>query len=173
MLSSKELLQAKKLAPSIRQFHKELLDHLYAQAAEAGRYPSPENMLLNELFPLVKVAILGDDLPPQPPDSRDQDVTDLETALGSSLYRDIFHDAVDAYFRHRPELEIKRGKSGPKPNVEQIERILKLHSSKSYRQIAKEELQAVPEGEAKDLLIEKERERIRAAARRARRRSRT
>jgi hypothetical protein len=54
-----------------------------------------------------------------------------------------------------------------------MERILKLHSSKSWREIAKEELQAEPEGEAKDLLIEKERERIRVAAGRARRRSRT
>jgi hypothetical protein len=54
--------------------------------------------------------------------------------------------------------------------LELLERVLKLHPSKSYREIAKEELQAEPEGEAKDLLIEKERERIRAAARRARRR---
>ena len=34
---------------------------------------------------------------------------------------------------------IPKGDRGPKPNVEQMERILKLHSSKSYREIAKEE----------------------------------
>ena len=108
--------------------------------------------------------------PPQPPD---QDFTDLQVKLGLRIYRQLFGDAVAAYFRHRPGLEIKKGKPGRKPNVKQMERILKLHSSKSYREIAKEELQAEPEGEAKNLLIEKERERIRAAARRARRRSRT
>jgi hypothetical protein len=46
-----------------------------------------------------------------------------------------------------------------------------LHSNNaSYREIAKKELQAEPEGEAKTLLIEKESERIRAAVRRFRRR---
>jgi len=63
-------------------------------------------------------------------------------------------------------LEIKKGKRGPRPNVEQMEHVLTLHPSKSYRELAKEELQAEPEGEAKNLLIEKERERIRAVKRR-------
>jgi len=43
----------------------------------------------------------------------------------------------------------------------------------SYADIAKEELQSEPEGEAKALLIEKERERIRASVRRSRRRQST
>jgi len=47
-----------------------------------------------------------------------------------------------------------------------MEHVLTLHPSKSYRELAKEELQAEPEGEAKNLLIEKERERIRAVKRR-------
>jgi hypothetical protein len=48
-----------------------------------------------------------------------------------------------------------------------------LHSSKSYAEIAKKELEAEPEGEAKKLLIQKEAERIRASVRRSRRRNKT
>ncbi|MFZ2000534.1 MAG: hypothetical protein WAU73_14190 [Candidatus Sulfotelmatobacter sp.] len=48
-----------------------------------------------------------------------------------------------------------------------------LHPSESYRQMAKKELQSEPEGEAKNLLIEKERERIRQSVRRSRRRKNT
>ncbi len=168
MVSSKDIQEAKEFCARFRRFSKELLDHLCAQAAETGRYLTPDRAI-DQLYLLVKVAILGD-LPPEPPDLRDQDVTDLEAALGSRLFRDTYHDAVDAYFRHRPGLEIKKGKPGRRPNVEQLERILKLYPSKSYREIAKEELQAEPEGEAKNLLIEKERERIRAVVRRVRRR---
>jgi hypothetical protein len=176
MVSSKDIQEAKKICAGIRQANKELLDHLYAQAAEAGIYPLPHRVI-DELSRILK-GMIREVAPPQPPHLRDQpgistDVTDLEDILGRRLYRDTYHDAVDAYFRHRPGLEIKKRKPGPKPNVEQIERILKLYSSKSYREIAKEELQAEPEREAKDLLIEKERERVRAIVRRARRRNRT
>jgi hypothetical protein len=113
--------------------------------------------------------------PPQPTHLRDDqpgvsaDV--FEALLGSSLFEEVYRVACDAHVRHMPGR--KKKTPGPKPNVELLEHFLKLHSSKSWREIAKEELQAEPEGEAKDLLIEKERERIRAAARRARRRSRT
>jgi len=174
MVSSKDFQDAKKFCASFRKYSKAMLDHLCAQAAETGRYLTPDNAI-QQLYLLTKVAILRD-LPPlslamfQRSIMRDQDVIDLEAVLGTKLYRDTYHDAVDAYFRHRPGLEIKKGKPGRKPNLELLERVLKLHPSKSYREIAKEELQAEPEGEAKDLLIEKERERIRAAARRARRR---
>jgi hypothetical protein len=116
MMSSKDILQAKKLSVSIRLLFKELLNHLYAQAAEAGRYPSPERMIFDELLPLVEVAILAD----RPLDLRAaqramllaQDVTDLQAMLGIRLYKQLWHDAVDAYFRHRPELKIKKGKRG-------------------------------------------------------------
>jgi hypothetical protein len=173
MVSSKDFQDAKKFCASFRKYSKAMLDHLCAQAAETGRYLTPDNAI-QQLYLLTKVAILGD-LPLslamfQRSIMRDEDVIDLEAVLGTKLYRDTYHDAVDAYFRHSPGLEIKKGNPGRKPNLELLGRILKLHPSKSYREIAKEELQAEPEGEVKDLLIEKGRERIRAAARRARRR---
>jgi hypothetical protein len=105
MVSSKDIQAAKKVCAGHRQFFKELLDHLYAQAAEAGRYPSPERMIFDQLLPLVEVAILRDQ-PPQPPD---QDFTDLQVRLGLRIYRQLFDDAVAAYFRYRPELKIKIG----------------------------------------------------------------
>jgi hypothetical protein len=124
MVSSKDIQETKKFCTGMRQANKELLDHLYTQAAETGRYPSPCKAI-DELYLLLKVAILGD-LPPQLPDLRDQDVIDMETVLGTRLFRDTYHDAVDAYFRHRPGLEIKKGKPGRKPNVELAKRIWAL-----------------------------------------------
>jgi len=154
--------------------NKEVLDHLYAQAAETGRYLTPDKAIY-QLYQLLKVVVIGN----QPPMTlaefqriimRKQDAIDLEAWLGSRLFRDTYHDAVDAYFRHRPGLEIKKGKRGRRPNVELIEHVLTLHASKSYREIAKVGLRTVPEGKEKNLRIEKERERIRAVVRRDRRR---
>jgi hypothetical protein len=170
MVSSKDIEETKKICAGIRQMNKEVLDHLYAQAAETGHYLTPDKAIY-QLYQLLQVVVIGN----QPPMTlaefqrsimRKQDAIDLEAWLGSRLFRDTYHDAVDAYFRHRPGLEIKKGKRGPRPNVEQMEHVLTLHPSKSYRELAKEELQAEPEGEAKNLLIEKERERIRAVKRR-------
>lgn len=62
-----------------------------------------------------------------------------------------------------------KGKPGRRRDS-RAEEYATLHPSKSYRQMAKEELHAEPEGEAKGLLIEKESERIRALVRRSRRR---
>jgi hypothetical protein len=155
MVSSKNVEELKKICAGIRQMNKEVLDHLYAQAAETGHYLTPDKAI-NQLHLLLKVAILGN-LPPmtlaefQRSIMRNQEVIDLEAWLGTRLFRDTYQDAVDAYFRHRPGLEIKKGKPGPKPNEELIKRILKLHTSKSYREIAKLGLKALPEGEAKKL----------------------
>ena len=124
MVSSKDFQDAKKFCASFRKFSKAMLDHLCAQAAETGRYLTPDNAI-QQLYLLTKVAILGD-LPPQPLDLRDQDAIDLEAVLGTKLYRDTYYDAVDAYFRHRPGLEIKKGKPGRKLNVELAERIWAL-----------------------------------------------
>jgi hypothetical protein len=117
MVSSKDIAEAKNL----RQFFKELLDHLYAQAVETGRYPSPERMIFDEILPLVEVAILRE----QTPQRLVQGFTDMQSRLGSKLYRQLFDDAVAAYFRHRPGLEIK-GKRGRKPKLELAERIWAL-----------------------------------------------
>jgi hypothetical protein len=129
MVSSKDLQETKKFCASFRKYSKAMLDHLCAQAAETGRYLTPDNAI-QQLYLLTKVAILGN----QPPLSlamfqrsimRDQDVIDLEAVLGTKLYRDTYHDAVDAYFRHRPGLD-KKGKPGRKAEMELAESIWKL-----------------------------------------------
>jgi len=173
MVSGKDIQEAKKISQRLRQFSKKFFEDFYDKAEEAGRFPSPLQAAL--AFGRILKRATEEEWPPQPshPDQPGVSAEVFEALLDSRLFQQVYHEAVEAYFRHTPGLEIKKGKPGRKPNVELIERILKLHSSKSWREIAKEELQAEPEGEAKDLLIEKERERIRAAARRARRRSRT
>jgi len=72
---------------------------------------------------------------------------------------------------------VPKGKPG-RPVDSKAGEYFEQHSGKSsYAEIAKQELQqelqSVPENEAKTLLIEKESERIRAIVRRARRRNRT
>jgi len=170
MVSSKD--QAKKISQGLRQLSKKFFDDFYAKGAKAGRYPWPHEAMAALGRILTRAAEEYEE--PQPTHLQDQtgvsaDV--FEALLGSRLFEEVYRVACDAHVRHMPGR--KKKTPGPKPNVELLEHFLKLHSSKSWREIAKEELQAEPEGEAKDLLIEKERERIRAAARRARRRSRT
>jgi hypothetical protein len=125
MVSTKDLQETKRICAGIRQYGKEMLDHLCAQAAETGYYLTPDKAI-EQLYLLTKVAVLGD-LPPQPPDLRDQDAIDLEAVLGTKLFRDTYHDAVDAYFRHRPGLD-KKGKPGRKAEIELAERIWKLQA---------------------------------------------
>jgi hypothetical protein len=68
------------------------------------------------------------------------------------------------------DLLIPKGKAG-RPVDNKAGEYFEQHSSdSSYADIAKQELQSEPEGEAKSLLIPKERERIRASVRRTRRR---
>ena len=66
-----------------------------------------------------------------------------------------------------------KGKPGRRPDKKAGEYFALHASDLSYRDIAKKELQAEPEGEAKSLLIPKESERIRASVRRSRRRQNT
>jgi len=70
-----------------------------------------------------------------------------------------------------------KGQPGAPRKEREAKEYAALHPSKSYRQIAKEELkeelQAVPDDEAKKLLIHKEGERIRGLVRRSRRRKNT
>ena len=168
MVSSKDILEAKKLSARFRQTSKKFFDDFYAKEAKAGRCPWPHEAMAALGRILARAAEEYEGPPPHHPGVSPEV---FEALLSPRLFQQVYHVAVDAHLRHA--LKIEKGTPGPKPNVELLEHFLKLHSSKSWREIAKEELQAEPEGEAKDLLIEKERERIRAAARRARRRSRT
>jgi hypothetical protein len=91
----------------------------------------------------------------------------------SRFSQEAYHEAVEAWYRHTPGLEIEKGKPG-RPLDSKAQKYFEQHSGdSSYADIAKQELQSVPDGEAKALLIEKERERIRASVRRARRRQST
>ena len=171
MVSSKD--QAKKISQDFRQLSKKFFDDFYAKEVKAGRYPWPHEAMAALGRILVRAAEEYEE-PPQPTHLQDQPGVSagvFEALLGSRLFEEVYRVACDAHIRHMPGR--KKKTPGPKPNVELLENFLKLHLSKSYREMAKEQLQAEPEGEAKDLLIEKERERIRAVVRRARRRSRT
>jgi len=67
---------------------------------------------------------------------------------------------------------VPKGRPG-RPRDVKAEDYAARDPSKSYRQMAKEELRPEPEGEAKKLLVDKEGERIRASVRRSRRRKNT
>jgi len=72
--------------------------------------------------------------------------------------------------RFEAQFLVPRGKSG-RPLDSKAQEYFEQHSGDlSYADIAKQDLQSEPEGEAKTLLIEKESERIRASVRRSRRR---
>jgi len=173
LVSSRDIPEAKKLAARFRKASKKFFDDFYAKEANAGRYPWPHEAMavLGRILARAAEEYEG---PPQPTHLQDQPGVSpdaCEAFLDSRLFEEAYRVAFDAHVRHMPGR--KKKTPGPKPNVELLEHFLKIHSSKSWREIAKEELQAEPEGEAKDLLIEKERERIRVAAGRARRRNRT
>jgi hypothetical protein len=153
MVSSKDIAEAKKLSARFRQTSKKFFDDFYAKEAKAGRCPWPHEAM----------ATLGRILARAAEEYEEPLQTPHQPGVSADVF-EAFQDSMPGRKKKTP---------GPKPNVELLEHFLKLHSSKSWREIAKEELQAEPEGEAKDLLIEKERERIRVAAGRARRRSRT
>lgn len=67
---------------------------------------------------------------------------------------------------------IPKAKPG-RPRDSRAEDYASLHPSESYRTMAKKEVEGEPEGEAKKLLIQKERERIRQSVIRSRRRKKT
>ena len=170
MVSSKDIQEAKKISQRLRQLSKKFFDDFYAKEAKAGRCPWPHEAM-DALGRIHTRAAEEYEEPPQPPHQPGVSADVFEAFLDSRFFEEAYRVACDAHIRHMPGR--KKKTPGPKPNVELLEHFLRLHSSKSWREIAKEELQAEPEGEAKDLLIEKERERIRVAAGRARRRSRT
>jgi hypothetical protein len=170
MVSSKDIAEAKKLSARFRQTSKKFFDDFYAKEAKAGRCPWPHEAMATLGRILARAAEEYEE-PLQTPHQPGVSADVFEAFQDSRFFEEVYRVAFDAHVRHMPGR--KKKTPGPKPNVELLEHFLKLHSSKSWREIAKEELQAEPEGEAKDLLIEKERERIRVAAGRARRRSRT
>lgn len=137
--TSKDILKAKKICAYLRPANRWLLDLIYAEAEKAGCFPLPDKAVA-ALWRTVKVIVEGEK-PPQPPHLRDQpgvsiDATDDLPALASRIYQQAYHDAVAAYLRHRPDLKIRKGRPGRKPNVELAERIWALHDApKTSRKI--------------------------------------
>jgi hypothetical protein len=169
MVSSKD--QAKKVSQVLRHGCKEFFEDFYAKAEKVGRHPHPLEAGL-ALGQILKQATEGE-WPPQPPD-RPGVSAEVFDQVKSKFVQEGYHEAVDAWYRHTPGLEINKGKPGRPPDSKAQEYLEQHSGDLSYADIAKQELQqelhSVKDTEAKALLIGKESERIRASVRRTRRR---
>jgi hypothetical protein len=162
MVSSNNGLDAEEMFKSVRHFSKDFLEYLYIAAEKDGNFVLPEEAVA-AFFRFLR------DQPGQP--GLSIDLTDSEEdRLGRRLYRHLCDDAAAAYIRHSSGLKIIKGKPGRPPDSKAQEYLEQHSGDSSYADIAKQELQSVPDGEAKTLLVEKESERIRASVRRTRRR---
>ena len=131
MVSNKD--QAKKISQGLRQHRKKFFEDFYAKAEEAGRHPSPLQAAL-ALGRILEQATEGE-WPPQPPDQPGVSI-DVFDRVVSKFFQEGFDEAVGAYGRHTPGLEIKKGKPGRKLNVELAERIWALKAEgKTNREI--------------------------------------
>ncbi|MGO9318395.1 MAG: hypothetical protein ACLPXT_04815 [Terracidiphilus sp.] len=121
MVSNKD--QAKKISQVLRRGCKEFFEDFYAKAEKAGRHPHPLEAAL-AFGRILKGATEGE-WPPQPPDRPgiSAEVFDL---VNSKFPQEGYHEAVEAWYRHTPGLEIKKWDPGRKPNVELAERIWAL-----------------------------------------------
>jgi hypothetical protein len=131
MVSSKD--QAKKISQGLRLLSKKFFEDFYAKAEEAGRHPSPLQAGV-ALGRILERATEGE-WPPQPPD-RPGVSTEVSDLVASRFPQQGYHEAVEAWYRHTPGLEIKKGKPGRKPNVKLAERIWALDAEgKTNREI--------------------------------------
>jgi len=118
MVSSKD--QAKKLSQGLRQFSKKFFEDFYAKAEKGGRFPLPIEAAA--AFGRIIERATEEEWPPQPPD-RPGVSTEVFDLVASRFSQLAYQEAVEAWYRHTPGLEIKKGKPGRKPNVELAERI--------------------------------------------------
>ena len=104
MVASKD--QAKKISQVLRQGCKEFFEDFYAKAEKAGRHPHPLEAAL-AFGRILKQATEGE-WPPPPPDRPgvSAEVFDL---VNAKLPQEGYHEAVEAWYRHTPGLEIKKG----------------------------------------------------------------
>jgi hypothetical protein len=124
MVSNKDIAaEAKKISASFRQGCKKFFEDFYAKAEAAGRHPHPLEAAA-ALDRILKSATEGE-WPPQPPD-RPGVSTEVFGRVISRFGQEAFHEAVDAWYRHTPGFEIKKGRPGRKAEIELAERILKL-----------------------------------------------
>ena len=137
MVSSKDILQGKKIATSIRQASKKFFDDFYARAAKAGRHPLPLEAMAALGRTLTRVAEEYEE-PPQTPDRQGVSADVFEALLDSNLVQYSYLEAVSAYGRHTPGLEIKKGKPGRPRNDALANEAARLKKAGlSYAQVAR------------------------------------
>ncbi len=107
MVSSKD--QAKKISARHRQFCKKFFEDFYAKAEAAGRHPSPLQAAV--AFGRILKRETEEEWPPQQPD-RPGVSTEVFDLVVSRFVPQGYHEAVEAWYRHTPGLEIKKGKPG-------------------------------------------------------------
>jgi hypothetical protein len=124
MVSSKD--KAKKISQRLRQSSKKFFEDFYAKEAQAGRHPPPLEAFaaLARIFNRITEE---DGWLPQPPDRPDLP-TEASDLIISRFGQEAYHEAVDAWYRHTPGLEITKGKPGRKAEIELAERIWKLQA---------------------------------------------
>jgi hypothetical protein len=118
MVSNKD--QARKLSRGLRRFSKKFFEDFYAGAEKAGRHPSPLEAVA--AFGKVPSRATEEEWPPQPLGQPSVSAEVIES-VASRFCQQAYHEAVEAWYRHTPGLEIKKGRPGRKPNVQLAERI--------------------------------------------------
>jgi len=132
MVSSKD--QSKKISQGLRQSSKKFFEEFYAKEEQAGRHPPPREaaLALGRIFNQITEE---DGWLPQPPDRPELPAEVFDPVI-SRFSQEAYHEAVEAWYRHTPGLEIKKGKPGRKPNLELAERIWALDDAgKTNREI--------------------------------------
>ena len=136
MVSSKDIAAAKRIFAGERGFFKELLKHLCTEAYEEkdGIFLSLDKVM-KQFWPLVRAVTEGQETPPQ---VRDQDFTDLEGRLGSKLFQQLYHDALDVAFdvKFGHISELKRQLGAPRKDLLASEAAQLKKAGLSYAQIA-------------------------------------
>ena len=139
MVSSNDILEAKKISQCLRQFSKKFFEGFYAKAEQAGSFPPP--LQAAAAFGRVLKRATEEEWPPQPP-NRPGVSTEVFDLVASRLFQQGFHEAVEAWVRHTPGLEIKKGKPGRRPNVDLAERIWALDAEGKTNREIRETLKA-------------------------------
>jgi hypothetical protein len=122
MVSSKD--QSKKISQGLRQSCKKFFEDFYAKEELAGRHPHPleATLVLGRIFNQITEE---DGWLPQPPD-RPEVPAEVFDPVISRFSQEGYHEAVEAWYRHTPGLEIKKGDPGRKLNVDLAKRIWAL-----------------------------------------------
>jgi hypothetical protein len=142
-------VQSKKISQHLRQSCKKFFEDFYTKEEQAGRHPHPleAQAALGRIF--NRITEEGE-WPPQPPDGPEVPAEVIDPVI-SRFSQEAYHEAVDAWYRHTPGLEITKGKAGRKAEIELAERIWKLKAE--GRTVP--QMQAIFKAEGQHFSIEK------------------